>query len=43
VTTALTGLSRAGLVERTDDGWLLRGDPAEILPGQLDSGDRVLR
>jgi hypothetical protein len=42
VTTALTGLSRAGLVERTGDGWLLRGDPEEILPGRVDSADRVL-
>jgi hypothetical protein len=42
VTTALTGLSRAGLVERTSDGWLLHGDPAEVLPGRLHDGDRVL-
>jgi CRP/FNR family transcriptional regulator, cyclic AMP receptor protein len=42
VTTALTGLSRGGLVERTTDGWLLHGDPAEVLPGRLDSADRVL-
>ena len=42
VTTALTGLSRAGLVERTGDGWLLRGDPAELLPERLDGADRVL-
>lgn len=31
VTTALTGLSRDGLVERIEEGWLLRGDPAEAL------------
>jgi CRP/FNR family cyclic AMP-dependent transcriptional regulator len=31
VTTALSGLARDGLVERTDAGWLLRGDPAEAL------------
>jgi CRP/FNR family transcriptional regulator, cyclic AMP receptor protein len=31
VTTALSGLARDGLVERTDEGWLLRGDPAEAL------------
>jgi hypothetical protein len=31
VTTALSGLAREGLVERVDDGWLLRGDPAEAL------------
>jgi CRP/FNR family cyclic AMP-dependent transcriptional regulator len=43
VTTALTGLSRANLVERTGDGWLLHGDPAEILAARLDLADRVLR
>ena len=42
VTTALTGLSRAALVERTSEGWLLRGDPEEILPGRVDSAERVL-
>jgi hypothetical protein len=42
VTTALTGLSRAGLVERTGDGWLLHGDPAELLPARLHGADRVL-
>jgi CRP-like cAMP-binding protein len=41
VTTALTGLSRAGLVERVRDGWLLHGDPAEILPQRL-HGDRAM-
>ena len=35
VTTALTGLARAGLVERVRDGWLLHGDPAEVLPERL--------
>jgi hypothetical protein len=35
VTTALTGLARAGLVERVRDGWLLHGDPAEVLPARL--------
>jgi CRP/FNR family transcriptional regulator, cyclic AMP receptor protein len=35
VTTALTGLARAGLVERVRDGWLLHGDPAEVLPRRL--------
>jgi CRP/FNR family transcriptional regulator, cyclic AMP receptor protein len=35
VTTALTGLARAGLVERVRDGWLLHGDPAELLPERL--------
>jgi hypothetical protein len=35
VTTALSGLTRDGLVERTEDGWLLHGDPAEVFPGRL--------
>ena len=35
VTTALSGLARDGLVERTDDGWLLHGDPSEVFPGRL--------
>jgi hypothetical protein len=38
VTTALTGLTRAGLVERVQDGWLLHGDPAEVLPQRLQTG-----
>jgi len=37
VTTALSGLSRDGLVERTEDGWLLHGDPSEVLPERLHS------
>jgi hypothetical protein len=41
VTTAVTGLTRAGLVERVDDGWLLHGDPAEILPDRLEGVERV--
>jgi CRP-like cAMP-binding protein len=41
VTTALTGLARAGLVERVRDGWLLHGDPAELLPRRLHA-DRAL-
>jgi CRP/FNR family transcriptional regulator, cyclic AMP receptor protein len=41
VTTAVTGLTRAGLVERVNDGWLLHGDPAEILPDRLAGVDRV--
>jgi CRP/FNR family cyclic AMP-dependent transcriptional regulator len=41
VTTALTGLSRAGLVERVSEGWLLHGDPSEILPRRLDGAERV--
>jgi CRP/FNR family transcriptional regulator, cyclic AMP receptor protein len=35
VTTALSGLARDGLVERTDDGWLLHGDPADVFPDRL--------
>jgi CRP/FNR family transcriptional regulator, cyclic AMP receptor protein len=41
VTTAVTGLTRAGLIERVDDGWLLHGDPAEILSERLEGADRV--
>jgi CRP/FNR family transcriptional regulator, cyclic AMP receptor protein len=41
VTTALTGLARAGLVERTRDGWLLHGDPSELLPRRLHA-DRAM-
>lgn len=35
VTTALGVLSRRGLVERTDVGWLLHGDPQDALPELL--------
>jgi len=35
VTTALSGLARDGLVERTEDGWLLHGDPDEVFPRRL--------
>jgi CRP/FNR family transcriptional regulator, cyclic AMP receptor protein len=35
VTTALSGLARDGLVERTDDGWLLHGDPDDVFPSRL--------
>jgi hypothetical protein len=35
VTTALSGLTRDGLVERTEEGWLLHGDPAEVFPTRL--------
>ena len=35
VTTALSGLARDGLVERTEEGWLLHGDPSEVFPGRL--------
>jgi hypothetical protein len=38
----VTGLTRAGLIERVDDGWLLHGDPAEILPERLEGADRVV-
>jgi CRP/FNR family cyclic AMP-dependent transcriptional regulator len=42
VTTALTGLAREGLVERTADGWLLHGDPDEVLPRRLQSAYRAM-
>jgi CRP/FNR family cyclic AMP-dependent transcriptional regulator len=35
VTTALSGLARDGLVERTENGWLLSGDPADVFPERL--------
>jgi CRP/FNR family cyclic AMP-dependent transcriptional regulator len=35
VTTALSGLAREGLVERTENGWLLHGDPADVFPARL--------
>jgi CRP/FNR family transcriptional regulator, cyclic AMP receptor protein len=35
VTTALSGLARDGLVERTEAGWLLHGDPAEVFANRL--------
>jgi CRP/FNR family transcriptional regulator, cyclic AMP receptor protein len=35
VTTALSGLARDGLVERTEEGWLLHGDPAEVFARRL--------
>jgi hypothetical protein len=40
VTTALSGLARDRLVERTEDGWLLRGDPEAALAAL--SGGRVV-
>ena len=43
VTTAVTGLTRAGLIERVDDGWLLHGDPVEILTERLSTEDRLVR
>ena len=42
VTTALTGLAREGLVERTADGWLLHGDPQEVLAQRLQGADRAM-
>lgn len=41
VTTALSGLARAGLVERTEAGWLLHGDAERVLADRLgrDHGD----
>jgi CRP/FNR family transcriptional regulator, cyclic AMP receptor protein len=42
VTTALTGLMRDGLVERTDDGWLLHGDPDEVLSRRLQGADEAI-
>jgi CRP/FNR family cyclic AMP-dependent transcriptional regulator len=45
VTTALTGLAREGLVERIEGGWLLHGDPDEVLAQRLlgaDKGDVAL-
>jgi CRP/FNR family transcriptional regulator, cyclic AMP receptor protein len=35
VTTALSGLARDGLVERTEEGWLLHGDPADVFTARL--------
>jgi CRP-like cAMP-binding protein len=32
VTTALSELTRAGRITRQTDGWLLRGDPPEVVP-----------
>ncbi|MDX6713590.1 MAG: family transcriptional regulator, cyclic receptor protein, partial [Baekduia sp.] len=31
VTSALGDLARDHLLERTEDGWLLRGDPAHLV------------
>ena len=39
VTTALTGLAREGLIERTAEGWLLHGDPDEVLAQRLQGAD----
>jgi hypothetical protein len=42
VTTALSGLARDGLVERTPDGWLLHGDPSVVLAARLQMPDPAL-
>jgi CRP/FNR family transcriptional regulator, cyclic AMP receptor protein len=41
VTTALTGLARDGLVERTEYGWLLHGDPQELLAARLGADEHA--
>lgn len=38
VTTALSGLARAQLVERTSYGWLLHGEPGDAIERLLDHG-----
>ena len=42
VTTALTGLAREGLIERTAEGWLLHGDPDEVLSRRLQGADSAM-
>ena len=42
MTTALSGLARDGLVERTPEGWLLHGDPAAVLPARVAGAERAL-
>ncbi|MEA2290825.1 MAG: family transcriptional regulator, cyclic receptor protein [Solirubrobacteraceae bacterium] len=42
VTTALSGLARDGLVERTDEGWLLHGDPSEVFAERLHIAPQAL-
>jgi CRP/FNR family transcriptional regulator, cyclic AMP receptor protein len=42
VTTALTGLAREGLVERIEGGWLLHGDPHEVLTERLQGGNPAM-
>jgi CRP/FNR family transcriptional regulator, cyclic AMP receptor protein len=42
VTTALTGLAREGLVERIEGGWLLHGDPEEVIAQRLQGADRAM-
>ena len=43
VTTALAGLAREGLIERTTEGWLLHGDPDEVLAQRLEGVDEECR
>ncbi|MDP9345435.1 MAG: helix-turn-helix domain-containing protein [Actinomycetota bacterium] len=42
VTTALSGLARDGLVERTPEGWMLHGDPADVLRARVAGTERAL-
>jgi CRP/FNR family cyclic AMP-dependent transcriptional regulator len=42
VTSGLTALARAGLVERAPGGWILHGDPAVVLAQRLDGADHAL-
>ena len=42
VTTALTGLAREGLVERIEGGWLLHGDPDQVIAQRLQGADRAM-
>jgi CRP/FNR family transcriptional regulator, cyclic AMP receptor protein len=36
VTSAIGELAKDGLLERTDDGWLLRGDPSQLVTPLLE-------
>ena len=42
VTTALTGLAREGLVERIEGGWLLHGDPEQVLAQRLQGASTAM-
>ena len=42
VTTALTGLAREGLVERTAEGWLLHGDAEEVVSRRLHGANQAM-
>jgi hypothetical protein len=35
-------LAREGLIERTAEGWLLHGDPDEVLSGRLQGADSAM-